>query len=425
MKKTFLNWLTVTAAAAVVAFNACNPNEKSKSEWKILTVIFDGQGGDSVVAPQEVLSGYKANRPYPDITKGDSVLEGWFTDPAKTTLYDFATPVTENMTLYAKWKHQGNIWIVNFNSQGGSAVTHQEIEKGSGGSAVLPEPYPTKENASFGGWYTDETFTQRFDFATAVNRNYTLHARWVRAGMMYVQGGTFTMGRNEDNSVTNSSATTPVSPAHQVTVSDFIIGIYEVTNAEFVAFFNDKSVPSNGILDGNAMFFDNGQQGYTHNGTQWAVKSGLDEYPAKNLSWRGALAYCEWAGGRLPSEAEWEFAALGGNKTQGYTYIGGETPDELGWFGAVHAKGQKTPNELDLYDMAGNLWEWCWDGAAAFSAEPQTNPFGPDTYPDITWEWGRIVKGGVWITTNAIRPYTRDFVGVTGDNFTGVRLLIP
>jgi len=118
-------------------------------------------------------------------------------------------------------------------------------------------------------------------------------------------------------------------------------------------------------------------------------KSELD-----NLKWLVLLNHSA-DGYRLPTEAEWEYAARGGIKSQGFQYAGGEKPDEVAWHkrnshGETKPVGLKLPNELDLHDMSGNVWEWCWDWYGDYPGRPETNYHGPASGSS------RVCRGGSW-----------------------------
>ena len=116
------------------------------------------------------------------------------------------------------------------------------------------------------------------------------------------------------------------------------------------------------------------------------------------VSWEGAVAFAKWKGARLPTEAEWEYVARGGKSTKGYTYSGSNQLEEVAWFGTnsenkTHPVGQKRPNELGVYDMSGNVWEWCsdWYDEGYYGSSIRQNPQGPETGTD------RVLRGGGWL----------------------------
>jgi formylglycine-generating enzyme required for sulfatase activity len=166
--------------------------------------------------------------------------------------------------------------------------------------------------------------------------------------MVFVEGGTFQMGSNSGDS--------DEKPVHTVTVSGFFMDKTEVTQAEYRK-----------VMGKNPSKF-----------------SGCDDCPVENVSWYDAYEYAKKVGKRLPTEAEWEYAARGGSKSKGYTYSGSNGIDAVGWYDdnsddKTHPVAQKQPNELGLYDMSGNVWEWCSDRYGSYSSSPQNNPQGPSS----------------------------------------------
>ena len=188
--------------------------------------------------------------------------------------------------------------------------------------------------------------------------------------MVYVQGGTFMMGATAEQ---GSDSWDGEKPAHQVTLSSFSIGRYEVTQEEWQAVMGSN--PSN-------------------------IKGA--KRPVDNVSWNDCQEFIRKLNGvtgrrfRLPTEAEWEYAARGGNRSQGYKYSGSNNLNSVAWYRdnsgeTTHDVGQKSPNELGIYDMSGNVWEWCSDWYGNYSSSSQTNPTG--SYSGSH----RVDRGGSWL----------------------------
>ena len=183
--------------------------------------------------------------------------------------------------------------------------------------------------------------------------------------MVKISGGTFMMGATEDQG--NTNIVENEYPVHQVTLSSFSIGQTEVTQELWQA-----------VMGSNPSSYNGGSYGTNL------------KRPVENVSWDDCQEFIaklnEITGEnfRLPTEAEWEFAARGGNKSQGYKYAGSNTLDDVAWYISnsneqTHSVATKVPNELGLYDMNGNVWEWCqdWFDENYYDISPSTNPQGP------------------------------------------------
>lgn len=219
---------------------------------------------------------------------------------------------------------------------------------------------------------------------TGETKTYTVNG--VSFKMVAVAGGTFQMGSNDGND--------NEKPVHSVMLSSFSIGETEVTQALWYAVMGQRP---------------------TSDGYQWSSSYGLgDQYPAYNVSWNDCQEFItklnQLTGQtfRLPTEAEWEFAARGGNSSKGYTYAGSNTIGDVAWYYdnssakgsnspdyGTHAVTTKQPNELGLYDMSGNVWEWCQDLYGSYSSASQTNPTGSSSGSN------RVSRGGCWYSSAA------------------------
>jgi formylglycine-generating enzyme required for sulfatase activity len=212
--------------------------------------------------------------------------------------------------------------------------------------------------------------------------------------MVFVKGGTFTMGSMENSDE---------KPEHKVSVSDFKISKYEITNEQFCEFLNERGNQT----EGDVAWLDIEDEDclIKKSGVKFVPKSGKNKHPVIEVTWYGARAYCKWAGGRLPTEAEWEYAARGGKGETGYKYAGSDNISVVAWYTknaydkgedspdyGTHQVGTKKANELGIYDMSGNVWEWCsdWYDSDYYSISPKQNPQGSKkgSY--------RVYRGGSW-----------------------------
>ena len=215
--------------------------------------------------------------------------------------------------------------------------------------------------------------------------------------MVKVRGGTFLMGALPEQ----TGAADDERPAHSVTLSDYYIGETEVTQELWMA-----------VMGTNPSYF-----------------TGNTQRPVEQVSWDDCQTFISKLNAltgenfRLPTEAQWEFAARGGYKSRGYLYSGGNSLGEVAWYGEnsgnkTHAVKTKSPNELGLYDMSGNVYEWCQDWYRNYSSAPVTNPTGP-----ASGDY-RVYRGGGWVNiAMGCRAARRNYVTPSYRNYhLGVRL---
>ena len=213
------------------------------------------------------------------------------------------------------------------------------------------------------------------------SQNLTFSVNNVIFEMVFVEGGTFAMGCTPEQ---GNDCLEREKPAHKVTVGNFYIGKYPITQAQWKAVMEYYPIE-------------------LHN-------TGCDSCPVERVSWEDAQEFITKLKTltnkiyRLPTEAEWEFAARGGKKSMGYKYSGSNNIDEVAWYsgnyergkygreGSTHPVGIKKPNELGIYDMSGNVWEWCmdWYDKSYYEHSPLSGVRG------AKMGTRRVVRGGCW-----------------------------
>ena len=227
--------------------------------------------------------------------------------------------------------------------------------------------------------------------------NGVLTIKGVNYEMVWVEGGTFRMGATSEQ---GSEAYDREKPVHSVTLSGYYIGKTEVTQALWKA-----------VMGSNPSYF-----------------KGAD-LPVENVSWDDCQEFIRKLNAltgqnfRLPTEDEWEFACCGGNNSRGYKYSGSKYIDDVAWYDGdsgdkTHPVATESPNELGIYDMSGNVWEWCADRYGVYSSGAQTNPKGPY---DGSY---RVYRGGSWSFNPRIcrSSFRTDISPDSRSSYLGLRL---
>lgn len=228
----------------------------------------------------------------------------------------------------------------------------------------------------------------------------TINVNGVKFQMVRVQGGTFQMGATSEQ---GNDVSINEKPIHSVTLSDYHIGQTQVTQELWQA-----------VMGSNPSEF-----------------KGDSQCPVENVSWNDCMEFIAKLNRltgknfRLPTEAEWEYAARGGSKSRGYKYSGNNNPDLVAWYDGnsinkTHPVAQKQANELGLYDMSGNVWEWCSDWYGEYINEVQTNPTGPITGTDYVQRGGSWENGSIGVRVSRRSPGTPALRGC----YYGLRLAL-
>ncbi len=301
------------------------------------------------------------------------------------------TPITKTITI-----KESETLMVNEKLQTGKEIVIKTDK--SGDKVYVDNNYvglsPVTTTVAFGshtikaerdGKYVSKTITvETQNLASSETQNYaspkneymltfsfneTFTVNGVSFTMIKVDGGTFQMGATSEQ---GNDADNDEKPVHSVTLSDYYIGETEVTQELWQAVMGSNPSYSKG-----------------------------SKKPVENVSWNDCKEFITKLNRltgknfRLPTEAEWEYAARGGNKSKGYKYSGSNTIGNVAWYNdnsssQTHDVKTKTPNELGIYDMSGNVWEWCQDWYGSYSSGSQTNPTGPSSGS------GRVLRGGSW-----------------------------
>ena len=256
---------------------------------------------------------------------------------------------------------------------------------------VAPKKHKSQSKPTKGG--TVKRVTTKASYS-----NGTLTVNGIKYNMVWVEGGTFRMGATSEQ----GSEISDEKPVHSVTLSGYYIGKTEVTQALWQA-----------VMGSNPSYFEG------------------DDLPVEQVSWDDCQEFIRKLNSltgqnfRLPTEAEWEFACRGGNNSRGYKYSGSNYIDNVAWYDGnsgdkTHPVATKSPNELGIYDMSGNVWEWCADWYGDYSSGRQTNPKGP--YGGS----GRVNRGGSWynFARNCRSSIRIDDYPTDRDDLLGLRLAL-
>ena len=200
----------------------------------------------------------------------------------------------------------------------------------------------------------------------AGGKDFVLKLKGVEYPMVFVEGGSFMMGSDDSDVYSDEK------PVHKVILSSYCIGKYEVTQELWEA-----------VMVSNPCRFKGPRK------------------PVDSVSWDDCQEFIRKLNSltgknfKLPTEAQWEYAARGGKKSRGYKYSGSNSINDVAWYednseGKTHDVGTRIPNELGLYDMSGNVWEWCNDWYGSYDSSSQTDPIGPSGGSS------RVHRGGGW-----------------------------
>ena len=416
---TFGGWYKdaefTTQVTEIIQGSTGNITLYAKWELESYTITYELEGGTNAPENPASYNVVTETITLKDPVKPGYTFGGWYKDGEFTTqVTEITQGTTGNITLYAKWEPVSyTITYVNVDGATNENPASYNVE-----TETITLKDPVKTGYTFAGWYMAEDFTGNAvtEIVQGTTGNITLYAKWIEIIVpetLEVKGGSCTLNGKE------------------VTISSFWISPYEVTQEEFLSVMTGNQ---NGIEPNPSYFPDNPVAGEVQ-----------ERRPVEKVRWYDAIVYCnllsirngltpcytiksstdpaDWGtsptsdsvgdyadwksvtcnfnadGYRLPTAAEWEYAARGGQPglTDGSwnnAYSGSDTVGDVAWFyynsdSKTHEVGKKQSNALGLYDMSGNVWEWCWDWWGDYPSGTE-NPAGPETGSY------RVARGGSW-----------------------------
>ena len=419
------------------------------AKWELVsyTITYELNGGTN--APENP-AGYNVESETITLkapVKTGYTFAGWYMaeDFTGGAVTEIAQGSTGNITLYAKWLEN---YTITYELEGGTNAPENPASYNVETETITLKD-PTKDGFAFTGWFESPDFstTKVKEITQGSTGDKTLYARWIQSekGQHLAEGGSCTLNGKE------------------VTLSSFWISKYEVTQEEFES-----------LMTGNQNGIKANPSGFTSNPTAGEVQ---ERRPVEMVSWYDAIVYCnllsikegltpcytikgstdpadwgtppkftsndaDWVGVtcdfnangyRLPTEAEWEYAARGGQPgiTDGsweYKYSGSNTIDDVAWYrdniyNGTHEVGKKQANALGLYDMSGNVCEWCWDLYNIFSVYPY--PSGTEDPAGPVTGTRRVRRGGGWLNLaqDCAVSYRYYYYPDSRYNYVGFRLV--
>ena len=318
---------------------------------------------------------------------------------------EFVVTTSTTATLRADYSWPGKVVSIAIEvSEDGGFANAMSFEASVSGNSLTFTATGLKAETKYYYRIITDTGSVTFESETRTfetNNPNTFTVNGISFEMVYVECGSFDMGATYEQ---GDGVWDNEKPVHRVTLSDYYIGKCEVTQELWEA-----------VMGSNPSFSKGAQ------------------YPVEQVSWNDCQEFIKKLNGltgrtfRLPTEAEWEYAARGGNKSLHYKYSGSDNIDDVAWYynniGALfsaHSVGTKTANELGIYDMSGNVCEWCSDWYGYYSAEEQTNPQGPSSGSR------RVLRGGSWFLSAddcRVSNRNRNDPSSSSDNY-GLRLVL-